>query len=164
METPKIWPAPSLEGCAGFALLLKRVLAIIILLIAGYKLFMNYYLAVFKKYAVFSGRARRAEYWYFTLFSFIVSILLSIVGMIIGDSSNIIGIVYLLVLIIPSLAVAVRRLHDIGKSGWWCLIGLIPIIGTIWIIVLLVRDSQPGDNVYGPNPKAVAVVTPAASV
>jgi uncharacterized membrane protein YhaH (DUF805 family) len=114
---------------------------------------MHYYTDVLKKYAVFTGRAPRAEYWYFVLFNFIISILLSIVSGIISDKMSILGMVYLLAVMIPSIAVGIRRLHDIGKSGWWLLLGLIPIIGTIWIIVLLVMDSQPEANVYGPNPK-----------
>lgn len=65
--------------------------------------------------------------------------------------------IYLLAIILPSLAVAVRRLHDIGKSGWMILISLIPLIGGIWLLVLLVTDSNPGDNQYGPNPKEIAV-------
>ena len=65
--------------------------------------------------------------------------------------------IYLLAIILPSLAVAVRRLHDIGKSGWMILISLIPLIGGIWLLVLLVTDSNPGNNQYGPNPKEIAV-------
>ena len=119
---------------------------------------MHYYVDVLKKYAVFSGRARRKEYWMFALFSFIISIIISVVSPMLGDSMGIAGIVYLLAVIIPSIAVAARRLHDTGRSGWWQLIALIPIIGAIWLIVLLCLDSNQGDNVYGPNPKMVAPV------
>jgi uncharacterized membrane protein YhaH (DUF805 family) len=116
---------------------------------------MNYYLAVLKKYAVFSGRARRAEYWYFVLFNFIISIVLGIISAVIGDDSGILGILYGLAVLIPGLAVFVRRLHDVGKSGWMLLIALIPLIGAVWLLVLMVTDSNPGENKYGPNPKGM---------
>ncbi len=119
---------------------------------------MNYYVDVLKKYAVFSGRARRKEYWMFALFSFIVSLIISIVSPMLGDTMGIVGIVYVLAVLIPSVAVAARRLHDTGRSGWWQLIALIPIIGAIWLIVLLCLDGNQGDNVYGANPKVVAPV------
>ncbi len=114
---------------------------------------MNYYLSVFKKYAVFGGRAQRAEYWYFFLFNLIISIVLGIVSVLISDNKNIIGFVYALAVLIPELAVSIRRLHDVGKSGWMILINLIPLVGFIWYIVLMVTDSNSGDNEYGPNPK-----------
>ena len=124
---------------------------------------MNYYLMVLKKYAVFDGRAQRAEYWYFFLFNIIISIILSILGKAIGvfnitigtvgSEINILSLLYSLAVLIPGLAVAVRRLHDVSKSGWMILISLIPLIGTIWILVLTIRDSTPGENKYGPNPK-----------
>ena len=116
---------------------------------------------VLKKYAVFTGRARRAEFWYFVLFNIIVSIVLSIISGIFRDKSNILGSIYSLAVLIPSIAVGVRRLHDIGKSGWWLLISLIPLIGWIWIIVLTAMEGNPGDNKYGPNPKGMAPATPA---
>lgn len=109
---------------------------------------MNYYLEVLKKYAVFKGRARRAEYWYFFLFNFIVTILLAVID----DSGTLYGI-YGLGVIVPSVAVGVRRIHDIGKSGWWLFIAFIPIVGTILLILDLAKDSQSGDNKYGSNPK-----------
>lgn len=124
---------------------------------------MNYYLTVLKKYTVFTGRARRAEYWYFVLFNAIISIILGILGKAIGvfnitvgtigSEINILSAIYGLVVFLPSLAVCVRRLHDTGKSGWMILLNLIPLIGTIWILVLMIKDSTPGDNEYGPNPK-----------
>jgi len=117
---------------------------------------MNWYRTVLKKYAVFSGRAQRAEYWYFFLFNIIIAIALSIVGSLLGDEDGILNGLYALAILIPGLAVTVRRLHDIGKSGWMLLIGLIPVIGTIWLLVLMVTDSKPGDNKYGPNPKSAA--------
>jgi uncharacterized membrane protein YhaH (DUF805 family) len=112
---------------------------------------MNYYTDVLKKYAVFDGRARRKEYWMFVLFNAIASMILGIVDTAIH--SPLLGIVYALGVLIPSLAVAVRRLHDTGRSGWWILIGLVPIVGTVILIVFMVMDSQLGENQYGPNPK-----------
>ena len=113
---------------------------------------MNWYLAVLKKYAVFSGRARRTEFWMFVLINFIVAIALGVVDMMLG--TVVLGLIYAVATIIPSLAVGARRLHDIGKTGWWQLIGLVPLIGLIVLIVFFVMDSNPGDNQYGPNPKA----------
>jgi len=107
----------------------------------------NYYIEVLKKYAVFSGRARRAECWYFYLFDFLISIVLALI------SEGILFGIYSLGTFIPGLAVSVRRLHDTNRSGWWLLIGLIPLIGGIILICFLVQDSQPGENKYGPNPK-----------
>ncbi len=118
---------------------------------------MNYYLEAFKKYAEFERRAHRAEYWYFVLVSFIISIVLVIIF---GAGSSL-GNIYSLVVLIPSLSVGTRRLHDIGKSGWMLLVALIPLAGWIWIIVLLASEGDSGDNQYGPNPKSiVAVPTP----
>ncbi|MDO4175847.1 MAG: DUF805 domain-containing protein [Bacillota bacterium] len=110
---------------------------------------------VFSKYAVFNGRARRSEYWWFALFNFIVTAILSFIwGIIFGtDSTNILTTIYSLAVFLPGLAVSVRRMHDIGKSGAWILIGFIPIVGTILMIIWCAQDSQPGSNMYGPNPK-----------
>lgn len=112
---------------------------------------MNYYIECFKKYAVFSGRARRKELFMFFLFNFIVCIVASVLDALFAG-----GILYLLVLLacfLPGFAVQIRRLHDIGKSGWWYLLCLIPLIGSIILLVWFCYDSQPGDNAYGPNPK-----------
>lgn len=125
---------------------------------------MNWYFEVLKKYAVFSGRARRKEYWVFTLVSVVVSIILGIFDGALGfrepGETGPLRAVYSLVVLIPSLAVAVRRLHDTGRSGWWILIGLIPCVGFIILIVFFVQDSQPGPNEYGPNPKAAEEWSP----
>ena len=112
---------------------------------------MNWYLGVLKKYAEFSGRARRKEFWMYTLFNFIIMIVLSIIDGVIGIP--ILGGIYALAVLLPGIAVGARRLHDIGKSGWWLLIGLVPFIGVIVLIIFFVMDSNPGDNQYGPNPK-----------
>ena len=119
---------------------------------------MSYYLTVLKKYAVFEGRARRAEYWFFGLFNAIIGIALVFLGAVIagGDTDHpalFISNLYSLGVLLPSLAVAVRRLHDTGRSGWWIFIGLIPLVGWIVLIVFYVQDSDAGDNAYGPNPK-----------
>ena len=112
---------------------------------------------VAQKYATFGGRARRSEYWFYTLFSAIVSAVASVLGTALfvhaeGDI-NILSILVSLALFLPGLGVAIRRLHDIGKSGWWYLIGLIPLIGWIVLLVFMCRDSDRGPNQFGPSPK-----------
>lgn len=126
---------------------------------------MQWYLTVLKKYFEFSGRARRAEYWYFTLFNVIFSIVLGVIDAVIaaGNTSDIgvLGGLYSLALFIPSLAVAVRRLHDTGRSGWWMLMIFIPLIGVIVLLVFMVMNGEASDNEYGPDPKADASVVEA---
>ncbi len=122
---------------------------------------MDWYIQVLKKYAVFSGRARRKEYWFFVLFNILISIALSMIDGVLGTTNadtgtGILGGIYSLAVLIPSIAVLVRRLHDTDRSGWWALIGLIPIIGWIVLLVFMVQDSHPGQNQYGPNPKEAA--------
>lgn len=111
---------------------------------------------VLGNYATFSGRARRSEYWWFALTSVIVSVVLNIVSSI-SDGMNaiagLVGLVYWLGTLIPSLAVAVRRLHDTGRSGWMLLLALIPLVGAIILIVFLASDSAKGTNKYGASPK-----------
>lgn len=122
---------------------------------------MSWYLGVFKKYADFNGRARRKEYWMFTLFNFIVTvILLGIDSVILGSESGagFLSGIYGLAVIVPSLAVLVRRLHDTGRSGWWVFINLIPFVGSIILLVFLVSDSAAGANEYGANPKENEIV------
>ncbi|WP_460350188.1 DUF805 domain-containing protein [Actinoallomurus acanthiterrae] len=109
-------------------------------------------LAVLRNYAGFDGRARRTEYWMFVLFNVIITVVLDLIGMAVR-LVGILGFVYGLAVLIPSLAVGVRRLHDTGRSGWWLLIGLIPIIGTIILIVFMATPGDRGDNAYGPDPK-----------
>lgn len=119
---------------------------------------MDWYIRALKKYAVFSGRARRKEYWMFVLFNIIFTIVASALDTVIfGIAFEGFGplyVVYALAVLVPGLAVSVRRLHDVGKSGWYLLVNLIPIAGGIWYLVLVCTDSQPGANKYGPNPKA----------
>lgn len=112
---------------------------------------MHWYLEVLKKYAVFSGRARRREYWMFFLVNFIVGLVLAVIGRVLD--LEILQYLYSLAVLLPGLGVSVRRLHDTGRSGWWLLISLVPLIGAIVLLVFLVSDSQPDTNQYGPNPK-----------
>ena len=122
---------------------------------------MNWYLKCLKQYADFSGRARRQEYWMFVLFNMIFAIVAIIIDNVVGTESPELGYgvfngLYTLAVFIPGVAVAVRRLHDVGKSGWMFFIGLIPLVGTIWLSVLMVKDSQQGTNKWGENPKEIA--------
>lgn len=116
---------------------------------------MHWYLDVLKKYATFSGRARRQEYWMFLLFHIIAVFILTAVDMAIFGMPALLYFVYLLGTLIPSLALSVRRLHDVGKSGWWLLLSFVPF-GSLVLLFWAVSDSKPGDNAYGPNPKGVA--------
>jgi uncharacterized membrane protein YhaH (DUF805 family) len=118
----------------------------------------SYYLEALKKYAVFSGRARRAEFWYFVLFNLIVAIVLALIDTLLGtttgvSSFGILSGLYSLAVLIPTLALWVRRLHDIDRTGWWVLINLIPLIGTIVLLVFALTPGTPGSNQYGPDPK-----------
>lgn len=109
-------------------------------------------------YANFSGRARRSEYWYFVLFNYILYFACLILGSMSESMLLIFSIIYLLAclaMLIPSFAVCVRRLHDIGKSGWNLLWGFLPVIGWILLIIWYCKDSQPGKNNWGDNPKGV---------
>lgn len=123
---------------------------------------MNWYLKCIKEnYANFNGRARRKEYWMFTLFNIIAVIAITIVAGILGSISDTLGsimaivyLIYVVAVFIPSIAVTVRRLHDTDKSAWWLLLILVPI-ASIVLIVFLCLDSTPADNQYGPNPKAL---------
>ena len=127
---------------------------------------MNYFIqCITKKYADFSGRARRAEYWYFTLwYALLLFALMFTLGFIVGalggtDESagtlaSIVSNIISLALLLPSLGVAIRRLHDIGKSGWWILIAFIPILGAIILLIFMVTPGNAGSNQYGPDPKS----------
>ncbi|MNI51710.1 Inner membrane protein YhaI [compost metagenome] len=130
---------------------------------------MKWYLKVLKNYVGFSGRARRKEYWMFNLFNSLIMLILyiplfaSVASMIVngepsgsGSAFSFVFFLYALALFLPSLAVTVRRLHDIGKSGWWYLISLVPFAGPIILLVFLCTDSEAAANQYGPNPKLEA--------
>ena len=107
---------------------------------------MNYYLEVLQEYTKFKGRVRRKKYWMFTLVNFIITFILRL-------TSPVLFMLYSLAVLLPSLGVSVRRLHDTNPSGWWILISSIAFIGAIVMIIFLVQDSTPRANKYGPNPK-----------
>ena len=116
---------------------------------------MQWYLEVLKKYVVFDGRAHRTEFWMFVLVNLVISILLTIVDVAIGTyeaGGGLLSGIYSLAVLLPSLAVGARRLHDIGRSGWWLLLGLIPIVGIIILIVWWAQEGDAAPNEYGPNP------------
>ena len=127
--------------------------------------FNQYFLDTVKsRYAKFDGRATRSEYWYFALFTFLITFMLALVDAFVinpmlgmtpeqAAEGGILQMVISLALLIPSIAVAIRRLHDIGKSGWWLLLSLIPILGWLVLLYFYVTDSQSGDNEYGANLK-----------
>lgn len=128
---------------------------------------MEWYVEVLRKYAVFDGRARRKEYWMYALVSTLIYIVYMIVAglalALIGHSDNgaaallimaPLGL-YLMAVIVPGLAVTVRRLHDTGRSGWWILISFVPFVGGIILLVFMCLDSEPGPNLHGLNPKGV---------
>ena len=112
---------------------------------------MKYFLYCLKHYVDFNGRARRAEFWYFVLFNFIIALVVGGVGHVIGFDQ--LGSLYSLLVLLPALAVSVRRLQDTGKSGWFVLLGSIPLVGALILIYFYVQDSQPGENQCGANPK-----------
>ena len=131
---------------------------------------MQWYLKVLRQYADFIGRARRREYWMFTLVSFIISVVLTILDGMLGLENNVgvfnfglLSDLYGLAVLLPTLAVGVRRLHDTGRSGWWLLLGIIPVIGWIVLIVFFATDGQRQPNAYGPDPKAIPGETAAVA-
>ena len=122
--------------------------------------FMESIQTVFQKYAVFEGRARRSEYWWFVLGYSIVNGVLSgltnaFSGSAMGTIMGILSAIVALGVLVPSISVTTRRLHDIGKSGWWQLLALVPCVGAIILIIWTAKDSDPGDNMYGSNPKGM---------
>ena len=120
---------------------------------------MEWYLKVLKQhYADFGGRARRQEYWMFVIINMVIGFLIMIGSGAAAYATGIgsigtLSLLYQLAVLVPGLAVSVRRMHDIGKSGWLLLLGLIPLIGVLILLYFMVLDSQPGNNEYGPNPK-----------
>ena len=115
---------------------------------------MNWYLKVLKQYAVFSGRARRKEYWMFFLFNLLISLALAFMEGLLGIARNndqsVLSNIYSLAVLIPSIAVGIRRMHDTNRSGWWL---LLPIVN----LIFLAQDGQSGENRFGPDPKATGV-------
>jgi uncharacterized membrane protein YhaH (DUF805 family) len=117
---------------------------------------MQWYLKVLRQYSGFRGRASRTEYWMFVLISVIVSVILALIDVVFGlqvGGIGLLGALYSLAVLLPSLAVGARRLHDIGRTGWWQLIQLIPLIGTIALIVFFAIEGHREANPYGPGPK-----------
>jgi uncharacterized membrane protein YhaH (DUF805 family) len=114
---------------------------------------MNWYLEALGNYADFSDRARRMEYWSFTLVNFLIGFALAMLRFRGSGFIGVIALVYSLAMIIPSLSVTVRRLHDTDRSGWWLLIALIPLIGELVLLVFMFLEGTPGPNRYGPDPK-----------
>ena len=116
---------------------------------------MNWYLKVLKQYADFNGRARRKEYWSFLFINMVIeSLVLIFIMMPNKSTTNFLPIIiYSLAITIPTFAVSVRRMHDIGKSGWMMLIQLIPVLGGIWFLILTLKEGDLHKNRYGSNPK-----------
>ncbi len=127
---------------------------------------MSWYLRALKKYAVFTGRASRKEFWYFLIFNIVISVMIAVIDGIINAAINdtltstnvtfsvetgtgVLSKFYSWAVLIPSLAVSVRRLHDIGRTGWWLLIAPVPLIGIIVLVVFMMKNSIPGDNRFG---------------
>lgn len=106
-----------------------------------------------KKYAQFSGRSRRKEYWLYTLFYVVITFLTFYVDALMGEGEGVLSLLLWLLLLVPGVAVIVRRLHDIDRSGWWSLILVIPLIGPIVILVFMCLDGTSGNNRFGPDPK-----------
>ena len=126
---------------------------------------MQHFVNALKKYAVFSGRATRSEYWYFVLFYSIFAFVISVVEGFIPVSSGSgkfmwLSVLYMLVMILPSFGLVFRRLHDTGRSGWWWLINLVPFVGVVVFLVFMCLDSAPGENQYGSSSKGVSATNP----
>lgn len=121
---------------------------------------MDWYLKALKNYVGFEGRARRKEYWNFALFNFLISLALAVVDAML--ETGILTGLYGLAVLLPGLAVSVRRLHDTNRSGWWLLIGLIPVVGAIALLVFALLDSDPDPNRYGSSPKPALATPPPA--
>ncbi|MDQ1047649.1 DUF805 domain-containing protein [Streptomyces sp. V4I2] len=117
---------------------------------------MSWFIEALKKYAVFNGRARRKEYWMYTLFVTIFYIVFAIIAAV--TKQPLIAVVFYLAILLPSLAVTVRRLHDTGRSGAWIFIGLVPLVGAIVMLVFLCGDGESGANKFGANPKEAPVL------
>ena len=118
---------------------------------------MEWALLPFRRYAEFTGRTRRKEYWSFVLLLFVVSLVIGFIEGMLGLSGMVgtygpLSWLFLLIVLIPSIAVGVRRFHDLGKSGWWILIGIVPILGALVLIFFFVQEGEKGPNEYGPDP------------
>lgn len=123
---------------------------------------MTWFLMALNKYATFSGRSRRKEYWMFTLFSVLISVGMAIIDTLVGTYNAAAGIgllqgLFVLAILVPSIALAARRLHDTGRSGWLQLLFIIPLVGIVLWIIWMAKDGDYGVNKYGPNPKTADV-------
>ncbi|MFL2582559.1 MAG: DUF805 domain-containing protein [Flavobacteriales bacterium] len=118
---------------------------------------MNWYLEVLRKYATFSGRARRKEYWMFTLVHILIAIVLMASSALIGPVGGVLYMLYMLGMIVPSIALTVRRLQDQDKEWPWIFVSFIPIIGGIWMIILMATEGTKGENRFGTDPKENSV-------
>ncbi len=108
------------------------------------------------KYVAFSGRARRPEFWWFALFVFIGAWITGAIDrMLFGSDFGVLGPIFGLAMLLPYISVAVRRLHDTDKSGWWILIGLIPLVGVLVLIYFYIQEGTKGANTFGPEPRVV---------
>ena len=128
---------------------------------------MKWYLHALRNYAVFSGRARRREYWIFELMTAAIALALFVLAAELGKAGYpyflSLPFLYIAATAIPSLSSLIRRLHDTGRSGWWFWINLIPLFGPVSLLIFTVEDSQPGENRYGPNPKWQLTAEPTSS-
>jgi len=130
-------------------------------------IFNEYFINTIKnKYADFNGRATRSEYWYFVLFYFIISFIARIIDIYLINpqlnltpkaemQGSVLTSIFALAMLLPQITLAIRRLHDTGRSGWWYLLIFIPILGWLVLIYFFIIDSEAGTNAYGPNPKGL---------
>jgi uncharacterized membrane protein YhaH (DUF805 family) len=116
----------------------------------------------FSNYVNFAGRAVRSEYWYWTLFFFIGSIVASIIDVVLGI--RVFDTIFGLGVLLPTIAVGVRRLHDLDRSGWWLLLGVIPLIGAIVLLIWFCSRGTVGTNRFGPDPLAAIALSPRPAV
>lgn len=119
---------------------------------------MNWFWLGLRNYTEFSGRAGRSEYWYFALFYLLIFVGLAILDMVLGTYSahsqaGLLSTTFWLATLLPFIALATRRLHDTGRTGWWQLIGVVPLIGVIVLLVFLAQEGDPDGNEYGPTPR-----------
>jgi uncharacterized membrane protein YhaH (DUF805 family) len=128
---------------------------------------MKWYLHALRKYAVFTGRARRREFWIFELMNSAIVLALFVLAVILGKAGYpyflSLPFLYTAATTVPSLSSSVRRLHDTNRSGWWLLVGVLPVVGTLILLRITVADSDPGENRFGPNPKRQPTMEPTGS-
>jgi uncharacterized membrane protein YhaH (DUF805 family) len=128
---------------------------------------MKWYLHALRKYAVFTGRARRREFWIFELMNSAITLALFVLAVILGKAGYpyflSLPFLYTAATTVPSLSSLVRRLHDTNRSGWWLLVSVLPVVGTLILLRITVTDSDPGENRFGPNPKRQPTMEPTGS-